>query len=113
MRSIGSACRCLAETLDGCKAADAVLLGAIGGPKWDSVALDKRPEAGLLKIRKELGLYINLRPVRPRPALRGISPLKRTASMSAIWKLSVSWRATFISAPTKSRAKASTPKRTM
>jgi 3-isopropylmalate dehydrogenase len=66
-----------AETLAGCKAADAVLLGAIGGPKWDSVALDKRPEAGLLKIRKELGLYINLRPIKLRPSLRGISPLKR------------------------------------
>lgn len=66
-----------AETLAGCKAADAVLLGAIGGPKWDSVALDKRPEAGLLKLRKELGLFINLRPVKLRPSLRGISPLKR------------------------------------
>ena len=65
------------ETLAGCRASDAILLGAIGGPKWDSLPLGKRPEAGLLKIRKELGLYINLRPIRLRPALRGISPLRR------------------------------------
>jgi 3-isopropylmalate dehydrogenase len=63
-------------TLAGCRAADAVLLGAIGGPQWDKLALEKRPEAGLLRLRKELGLYINLRPVRTRPSLRGISPLK-------------------------------------
>jgi 3-isopropylmalate dehydrogenase len=64
------------ETLAGCKRADAVLLAAIGGPQWDKLPLEKRPEAGLLRLRKELGLYINLRPIRPRPALRGISPLK-------------------------------------
>lgn len=63
-------------TLDGCRGADAVLLGAIGGPQWDKLPLEMRPEAGLLRLRKELGLYINLRPVRPRAALRGISPLK-------------------------------------
>jgi 3-isopropylmalate dehydrogenase len=66
-----------AETLAACKESDAILLGAIGGPKWDSVPLEKRPEAGLLKLRKDLGLFINLRPVRLRPALRGISPLRR------------------------------------
>jgi 3-isopropylmalate dehydrogenase len=65
------------ETREGCRSADAILLGAIGGPKWDALPLEKRPEAGLLKIRKELGLYINLRPIRLRPALRGISPLRR------------------------------------
>src|ERR1700685_1632945 len=65
------------ETLAECRSADAILLGAIGGPKWDSLPLEKRPEAGLLKIRKELGLYINLRPIRLRSALRGISPLRR------------------------------------
>jgi 3-isopropylmalate dehydrogenase len=65
-----------AETLAACKESDAILLGAIGGPKWDSVPLEKRPEAGLLKLRKDLGLFINLRPVRLRPALRGISPLR-------------------------------------
>src|ERR1700691_3580431 len=64
------------DTLAGCRASDAILLGAIGGPKWDSLPLGKRPEAGLLGIRKELDLYINLRPIRLRPALRGISPLR-------------------------------------
>jgi 3-isopropylmalate dehydrogenase len=65
-----------AETLAGCRASDAILLGAIGGPKWEALPLGTRPEAGLLGIRKELGLYVNLRPIRPRPALRGISPLR-------------------------------------
>ena len=64
------------ETLAGCQASDAVLLGAIGGPKWESLPFGTRPEAGLLGIRKEMGLYINLRPIRVRPALRGISPLR-------------------------------------
>jgi len=64
------------ETLAGCRASDAVLLGAIGGPKWESLPFGTRPEAGLLGIRKELGLYINLRPIRLRPALRSISPLR-------------------------------------
>ena len=65
-----------AETLEGCRSADAILLGAIGGPKWDSVALDKRPESGLLGLRKGLGLYINLRPIPLPRALLGISPLR-------------------------------------
>ena len=65
-----------AETLAGCRSADAVLLGAIGGPKWDSLPLEKRPESGLLAIRKALGLYINLRPIRPFNSLKSISPLK-------------------------------------
>lgn len=65
------------ETLAGCRASDAVLLGAIGGPKWESLPFGTRPEAGLLGIRKEMGLYINLRPIRLRPALRNISPLRR------------------------------------
>ena len=56
--------------------ADAILLGAIGGPKWEALPLGTRPEAGLLGLRQELGLYINLRPTRLRPALRGISPLR-------------------------------------
>lgn len=64
------------ETLAGCRSADAVLLGAIGGPKWDSAPLEKRPESGLLGLRKSLGLYINLRPIRVYDALRSISPLK-------------------------------------
>jgi 3-isopropylmalate dehydrogenase len=64
------------ETLTGCRSADAILLGAIGGPQWDALPLEKRPEAGLLALRKELGLYINLRPTRLRPSLTSISPLR-------------------------------------
>ena len=66
------------EVLDRCRAADAVLLGAVGGPKWDSTDPDApRPEAGLLGLRKGLGLYANLRPVRPIEALLDSSPLRR------------------------------------
>lgn len=65
-----------AETLNACCKADAVLLGAVGGAKWDSQPLSRRPEAGLLGLRKELGLYINLRPVKLFDSLRGISPLR-------------------------------------
>ncbi len=69
------------EVLEACRAADAVLLAAVGGPKWDAaVAADPsapRPEQGLLGLRKGLGLFANLRPVRPSPALLDASPLKR------------------------------------
>src|SRR6201987_2986503 len=65
-----------ASTLAQCRAADAILLGAIGGPKWDALPLANRPESGLLALRKELGLYINLRPIRLHHALQGISPLR-------------------------------------
>jgi 3-isopropylmalate dehydrogenase len=65
------------EVLAACKAADAVLLGAVGGPKWDTTNPDDpRPEQGLLGLRKGMGLYANLRPVRPSPALMGASPLR-------------------------------------
>jgi 3-isopropylmalate dehydrogenase len=59
------------------QAADAVLFGAVGGPKWDKVAYDKRPEAALLRLRKELGLFANLRPAICYPALADASSLKR------------------------------------
>jgi 3-isopropylmalate dehydrogenase len=65
-----------ADTLAACRAADAVLLGAVGGPRWDDPRAAVRPEQGLLAIRKELGLYANLRPVRVHPALASASPLK-------------------------------------
>jgi 3-isopropylmalate dehydrogenase len=66
------------EVLEACGAADAVLLAAVGGPKWDTTEPGKpRPEQGLLGLRKELGLFANLRPVRPSPALLDASPLKR------------------------------------
>jgi 3-isopropylmalate dehydrogenase len=64
------------ETLRRCKSADAVLLGAVGGPKWDNPSATVRPEKGLLRTRKELGLYTNLRPVRVFPGLLGASPLR-------------------------------------
>src|SRR4051812_49283116 len=65
------------EVLEACKASDAVLLGAVGGPKWDTTDPDApRPEQGLLGLRKGMGLYANLRPVRPSPALMGASPLR-------------------------------------
>jgi 3-isopropylmalate dehydrogenase len=66
------------ETLEACKQADAVLLAAVGGPKWDTTDPDKpRPEQGLLGLRKGLNLFANLRPVKPIPALYDASPLKR------------------------------------
>lgn len=64
-------------TLDACMTADAVLLGAVGGPKWDDPTADVRPEQGLLGLRKALGLFANLRPVKPHPALLAASPLRR------------------------------------
>jgi 3-isopropylmalate dehydrogenase len=66
------------EALQACKSSDAVLLGALGGPKWDTNESGAvRPEQGLFRLRAELGLYANLRPVRPLPALYDASPLKR------------------------------------
>jgi 3-isopropylmalate dehydrogenase len=63
-------------TLQPCLAADAVLLGAIGGPKWSGPDAKVRPEQGLLRLRKELGVYANLRPVKLHPCLIGASTLK-------------------------------------
>src|SRR3712207_1159529 len=66
------------ETLEACRASDGVLLAAVGGPKWDTTdAGAPRPEQGLLGLRKGLGLFANLRPVRPLPALYDSSPLRR------------------------------------
>lgn len=67
------------KTLQACREADGILLGAVGGPQWDSVAPELRPEKAILGLRKELGLYANLRPVRVPPALAGYSPLKSDA----------------------------------
>jgi len=64
------------ETLDLCRASDAVLLGAVGGPKWDDPRAKVRPEQGLLGLRKELGLFANLRPVKINPALASVSPVR-------------------------------------
>jgi len=65
-----------AATLSACAGADAILLGAVGGPKWDDPAAPVRPEQGLLNLRQKLALYANLRPVRPHPALLAASPLR-------------------------------------
>jgi 3-isopropylmalate dehydrogenase len=66
------------EVLAACRRADAVLLAAVGGPKWDTTDPSRpRPEQGLLGLRKGLGLYANLRPVKPLPALYDASPLRR------------------------------------
>ncbi|MDR2492595.1 MAG: 3-isopropylmalate dehydrogenase, partial [Coriobacteriales bacterium] len=76
----GSAIDALGEplpdaTVEGCRAADAVLLGAVGGPKWDALPRDAAPERALLGIRSALRLYSNIRPVRQYRALRDASPL--------------------------------------
>jgi 3-isopropylmalate dehydrogenase len=65
------------DTLQACQSSDAVLLGAVGGPKWDDPTAPVRPEQGLLGLRKELGLFANLRPVKPHPDLLDASPLRR------------------------------------
>jgi len=63
-------------TLELCRRADAVLLGAVGGPKWSDPSAKVRPEQGLLQLRKALGLFANLRPVVPHPAVLDASPIK-------------------------------------
>ncbi|MEO1337992.1 MAG: isocitrate/isopropylmalate family dehydrogenase, partial [Myxococcota bacterium] len=65
------------DTLSSCRAADGILLGAVGGPKWDDPTSAVRPEQGLLGIRKALGLFANLRPVTAVPALMEASPLRK------------------------------------
>lgn len=65
------------ETLQACRASQAILLGAVGGPRWDDPSAKTRPEVGLLAIRKELGLFANLRPITPFDELLDASPLKR------------------------------------
>lgn len=64
------------KTLQACHNADAIILGAVGGPKWSDPTASVRPEQGLLKLRKELGLYANIRPIKPNASLINASPLK-------------------------------------
>ena len=64
------------ETVDGCLASDSVLLGAVGGPKWDTLPGNMRPEKALLGIREAMGLFTNLRPAKLYPALKGECPLR-------------------------------------
>jgi 3-isopropylmalate dehydrogenase len=63
-------------TIEACRTADAALLGAVGGPKWDANPAEKRPEKGLLRIRAEFNLFCNLRPIVTHPALHAFSPLR-------------------------------------
>lgn len=67
------------EVLEQCKAADCVFLGAVGGPQWDDLRGGMRPESGLLRLRRELGVYANLRPVSIPDSLAGASPLREDA----------------------------------
>ena len=72
------------STLNVCKGSDAVLLGAVGGPKWDNVDPALRPEKALLGLRKELGLFLNLRPAWVYPELESSSPVKGGAGMDLL-----------------------------
>lgn len=72
------------ETLEACRRCDAILLGAVGGPCWDHLDRELRPESGLLALRKELGLFANIRPVRLHEQLRDASPLKSRVTASGI-----------------------------
>ncbi|MEM1205693.1 MAG: 3-isopropylmalate dehydrogenase [Acidobacteriota bacterium] len=65
-----------APTLDLCRSCDAVLLGAVGGPQWSDPSASVRPEQGLLSLRRELGLFANLRPIPVFPELQGLTPLR-------------------------------------
>ncbi|MFD1737383.1 3-isopropylmalate dehydrogenase [Bacillus salitolerans] len=69
------------ETVELCKRSDAILLGAVGGPAWDHLPVEIRPETGLLQLRKQLGLFANLRPVKVIPPLTKSSPLKDSVIM--------------------------------
>src|SRR3569623_513804 len=69
------------STLAACRGADAILMGAVGGPRWDKAPV--RPEAGLLALRAALGLFANLRPARVIPGLESFSPLKESVAAGA------------------------------
>lgn len=71
-------------TAERCRSCDAVLLGAVGGPKWEKLPTEQRPEQALLAIRKDLGLYANLRPATLRPALANACPLKKETAEKGI-----------------------------
>ena len=71
------------ESLEACRQADAVLLGAVGGPKWSDPKAKVRPEQGLLKLRKELGLFANVRPVKIYPALADASCCQTSADAAS------------------------------
>ncbi len=70
--------------VEACKSCGAVLLGAVGGPKWDSLPPELRPEKAILGLRKELGLYANLRPIKLRPEMAADSPLREDIAQKGI-----------------------------
>ena len=72
------------ETVDGCLASDSVLLGAVGGPKWDTLPGNKRPEKALLGIRSALGLYTNIRPAKLFPAMADACLLRRDVAEKGV-----------------------------
>ena len=72
------------ETIDGCLKSDSILLGAVGGPKWDNIEVKKRPEQALLRIREVCGLYTNLRPARVYPALKDECPLRADIAAAGV-----------------------------
>ncbi len=72
------------QAIELCKSANGVLLGAVGGYKWDHLEGAMRPESGLLKIRKELGLFANLRPLRVHPRLKTMSPIRKIAEADGV-----------------------------
>lgn len=72
------------ETIEYCKNSDSVLLGAVGGPQWDNIDPDKRPEKGLLAVRKGLGLFANLRPTKLFMQLAEGSPLRKSTVANGI-----------------------------
>ncbi len=72
------------EVLEKARNSDAVFLGAVGGPKWDNLPMEKKPESGLLKIRKHLGVWANIRPIKVFPQLKHISPLKNPEGIDFI-----------------------------
>jgi 3-isopropylmalate dehydrogenase len=72
------------EAIEESKKCSAVILGAVGGYKWDSLEGEMRPESGLLKIRKALGLYANLRPLKVHPKLKSLSPIRKIADADGI-----------------------------
>src|SRR5216684_1760313 len=75
-----------------CQAAHAILFGSVGGPKWDHLPQEQRPERGLLAIRKELDLFANLRPATCFPMLVDASPLKRSVVEGTVLVVSQRWR---------------------
>jgi len=87
-------------TIEACRKADAALLGAVGGPKWDNHPADQRPEKGLLRIRAEFNLFCNLRPIVTHPALHDFSPIRperlENVDLMIVRELTGAWLLAFL-----------------